>query len=52
MSEMEEKIERINNQGISKTPLYIREKLLKSLDVPLDQDADVAVITGCNAFVR
>ena len=52
MSELEEKIKRIDNQGISKTPLYIREKLLKNLDVPLDQHADVAVITGCNALLR
>lgn len=52
MSAMEEKIERIDNQGISKTPLYMREKLLQNLDVPLDHYADVAVITGCNALLR
>jgi Fe-S oxidoreductase len=52
MSELEEKIKRIDNQGISKTPLYMRERLLKSLDVPLDRSADVAVITGCNALLR
>ncbi len=52
MSELEERIARIDNQGISKTAVFIRDKLLKSLDVPVDCRADVAVITGCNALLR
>ncbi len=52
MSELEEKIARIDKQGISKTPSFIRERLLGSLDVPIDQQADVAVITGCNPLLR
>ena len=52
MSDLAEKIERIDKQGISKTPLFIRERLLKNLDIPLDRHADVAVITGCNSLLR
>lgn len=52
MSDFEEKVKRIDSQGISKTPPVIRQKLLQSLDVPVDRPADVAVITGCNSLLR
>src|SRR3990172_3997861 len=52
MSELQEKIERIDEQGISKTGIYIREKILNNIGVPLDRRADVVVITGCNALLR
>ncbi len=52
MSELEEKIERIEKQGNSKTAIFMRERILRNLNVPLDSQADVAVITGCNALLR
>ncbi len=52
MPELEEQIERNDKQGISKTPVFIRDKIMKNLDVPVDHPADVAVLTGCNALLR
>lgn len=52
MSELQEKIERIEREGISKTGIFIREKILTNIGVPLDRPADVVVVTGCNALLR
>lgn len=52
MTEMEHKISLIEEQGISKTPVINRERLLRNLDLPIDHPADVVVITGCNSLLH